>query len=301
MKELHKKNGGLFGAGDSTGSIGVVTVNLPRIAHLTKDKDKFYDMLFRYMSLAKESLEIKRTFVQNEIYDRGLIPAFKEYVGTLKNHFNTIGYIGLNEAIINLTGKNILEEKELAVEILQKMLSKVQEFQIETKHLYNLESSPAESTAFRLAKRDVEEFGYRHIAVQGPATAPYYTNSCHIPVKEIKNIKQLLDHQNDLQPIHTGGTVVHIYTNGPISGDQAKELIHNVCTKYNIPYVSHSPLNTVCPNHGLLNPSADICPDCQSVTTKYQRITGYIRNIDHFNPGKLSEFNDRQQLSDVEV
>jgi ribonucleoside-triphosphate reductase len=296
MKELQKKNGGLFGSGDSTGSIGVCTINLPRIAHLTKDKDKFFEMLYKYMATAKDSLEIKRTFLQKEVLDGGMIPAFKEYVGTLKNHFCTIGYVGLNEAIENLTGKDIVEDKGLALEILNKMRDKIQEFQIETGHLYNLESSPAESTAFRLAKKDVDEFGYREIAVQGSATAPYYTNSCHIPVKKVKNVKQLLDHQNDLQVLHTGGTVVHIFTDGPISGQQAKSLIRNVCEKYHIPYVSHSPLNTICPTHGLLNPSSETCPECGAVTKKYQRITGYIRNVDHFNPGKLSEFKDRNQL-----
>jgi ribonucleoside-triphosphate reductase (formate) len=301
MKELHKKNGGLFGSGDSTGSIGVCTINLPRIAYLTKDLSKFYDMLYQYMSIAKDSLEIKLTFVEKEIFDKGLIPAFKEYVGSIRNHFCTIGYIGLNEAIVNLTGKNILESKELAVEILQKMRDKIQEFQIETKHLYNLESTPAESTTFSLAKKDVEEFGFKQISVQGTATAPYYTNSCHIPVKEVTSIKQLLDHQNDLQPIHTGGTVVHVYTNGPISGEQAKNLIKTICTNYRVPYVSHSPLNTVCPTHGLLGKSADICPDCGLQTKKYQRITGYIRDVDMFNPGKLSEFNDRNQLCNIEV
>lgn len=299
IKELQKKNGGLFGSGDSTGSIGVCTINLPRIAHLTRNKDKFFEMLYKYMTIAKDSLEIKRKFLQTEVLERGMIPAFQEYVGTLKNHFCTIGYVGLNECVENLTGKDILEEKGLAIEILNKMRDKIQEFQLETKHLYNLESSPAESTAFRLAKKDVDEFGYREIAVQGHATAPYYTNSCHIPVKKVQNIKQLLDHQNDLQVLHTGGTVVHIFTNGPISGAQAKNLIRNVCTKYQIPYVSHSPLNTICPKHGLLNPSSDKCPECGAETKKYQRITGYIRNVEHFNPGKKAEFADRNQLCDT--
>lgn len=296
LKELQRKNGGLFGSGDSTGSIGVVTLNLPRIAHLTKDKKAFFAMLKHYMEIASESLEMKRKFVENEVYEQGMIPAFREYVGTLKNHFCTIGYLGLNEALVNLTGGDIIAEKELGLEILAFMKEQIRTFQLETKHLYNLEATPAESTAFRLAKKDVEEFGFKNLAVQGKATAPYYTNSCHLPVKRVESVKQLLDHQNELQAIHTGGTVVHVFTDGPISGPQAKNLIRTICENYKIPYVSHSPLNTVCPQHGLTIPSSDTCPECGAVTSKFQRITGYIRNVEHFNPGKISEFHDRQQL-----
>jgi ribonucleoside-triphosphate reductase (formate) len=296
LSEIRRRGGGLFGSGDSTGSLGVVTINLPRIAHLTKNKTDFYKMLECYMEIAKESLEIKRSFLQKDVLERGLIPAFKEYVGTLDNHFNTIGYVGLNEAVVNITGKNIIEEKNTALEILNFMSDIIHRYQVNTKHLFNLEATPAESTTFRLAQKDVNEFGFRNIAVQGTAVAPYYTNSCHIPVKLVSNIRNLFDHQNELQSIHTGGTVVHVYTDGPMSGRQAKSLIKFVCKNYKIPYISHSPLNTICPEHGLLMKSADVCPICGKITRKYQRITGYIRNVDNFNPGKLSEFKDRNQI-----
>lgn len=301
LKELRHKNGGLFGSGDSTGSIGVCTLNLPRLAHVSnKDIPTFYNILDKYLNIAKDSLEIRRGFLQ-KLFELGTMPAFKEYVGTLNNYFNTIGYVGLNECLVNLTGKNILENKQLGLEILGYIRKKIIEFQQETGHLYNLEATPAESTAFSFAKKDVEEFGYKNICVQGPATAPYYTNSCHIPVKLVNNIKELLDNQNELQAAHTGGTVVHIYTNGPISGQQAKNLIQYICKNYKIPYVSHSPLNTICPEHGLLIPSKNICDICGQKTQKYQRITGYIRNVEHFNPGKTSEFNDRNQICDIKV
>lgn len=304
MRELSKRYGGLFGSGDSTGSIGVVTINLPRLAYLAKTLtsyvdpvSQFYLMLTNYMDLAKESLVIKREYLEKEILGKHLLPAFEEYVGTLNNHFNTIGLVGMNEMCLNLLGKDIRdpEAHKFALDVLDFMRDKLSDYQEETHQLFNLEATPAESTCYRLARLDVKEFGDK-IITQGPIDAPYYTNSCHMAVKDVTSIKELFDHQNDLQTKFTGGTVIHCYLEGPITGKQAKQIIKTVMNDYSAPYVSLSPLNAICPDHGLLMRSYDTCPICGKETELYQRITGYIRNVRNFNPGKKSEFLDRQQI-----
>lgn len=312
LRELRRRGGGLFGSGDSTGSIGVVTINLPRLAYIASQKSKdieerkkiFYQLLDKYMDLAKESLIVKREYIQREIYEGNMLPAFKEYVGTLDNHFNTIGLVGMNEMCVNLLTNpeynmtiDILtvDGKNFSLEVLDYMREKIADYQEETGQLWNLEATPAESTCYRLAKIDTEEFGDA-CCFQGPKEAPYYTNSCHIPVKDLTDIKTLFDHQDELQTKFTGGTVVHIYCDGPISGRQAKSIVKSVCTNYKVPYISISPLNTICPKHGLLNSTEDICPICGEETDKYQRITGYVRNVKYWNAGKLSEFADRHQI-----
>lgn len=304
MRELSKRYGGLFGSGDSTGSIGVVTINLPRLAYLAKNNDlqidpisQFYLLLDKYMDLAKESLLIKRDYLEKEILGRHLLPAFEEYVGTLNNHFNTIGLVGMNEMCLNLLGKDIRdpEAHKFALEVLDYMRDKLSDYQEETHQLFNLEATPAESTCYRLANIDVKEFGDK-IIHQGPEDAPYYTNSCHMAVKDVNSIKELFDHQNDLQTKFTGGTVIHCYLEGPITGKQAKQIIKTVMNEYSAPYVSLSPLNAICPEHGLLMRSYETCPICGKETDLYQRITGYIRNVRNFNPGKKSEFLDRKQI-----
>lgn len=311
MRELSKRYGGLFGSGDSTGSIGVVTINLPRLAYIANHtdtdyahsaKDIFYQLLSKYMDLAKDSLLIKREFLQKNILDTHMIPAFEEYVGTLNNHFNTIGLVGMNEMCLNLLGKDIrdTEAHKFALEVLDFMRGKLSDYQEETKQLFNLEATPAESTSYRLARIDKRE--YPDIVTQGPDGAPYYTNSCHMAVKDVTTIQALFDHQNDLQSKFTGGTVVHIYLEGPITGKQAKQIIHTVMNNYATPYVSLSPLNTICPEHGLLMRSSEVCPTCGRHTDMMQRITGYVRVIKssdgtiRWNPGKYSEFRDRHQI-----
>lgn len=304
MRELSKRYGGLFGSGDSTGSIGVVTINLPRLAYLAKNLtsyvdpvSQFYLMLTNYMDLAKESLVIKREYLEKEILGKHLLPAFEEYVGTLNNHFNTIGLVGMNEMCLNLLGKDIRdpEAHQFALDVLDFMRDKLSDYQEETHQLFNLEATPAESTCYRLARLDVKEFGDK-IITQGPIDAPYYTNSCHMAVKDVNSIKELFDHQNDLQTKFTGGTVIHCYLEGPITGKQAKQIIKTVMNDYSAPYVSLSPLNAICPDHGLLMRSYAICPICGKETELYQRITGYIRNVRNYNPGKKSEFLDRKQI-----
>ena len=306
LRELRKRNGGLFGSGDSTGSIGVVTMNLPKLGYIAslkassesreKKKEMFYKLLDHYMELAKQSLLIKREYLEENILAAGVIPAFQEYVGTFDNHFNTIGLIGMNEMCVNLLGCDILSEegKAFSLEVLDYMREKLSDYQEETGQLFNLEATPAESTAYRLAKIDRSQ--NKNIFTQGTEEAPYYTNSCHIPVKDLTTINNILSHQDDLQCKFTGGTVVHLYIDGPITGKQAKSIVKTSFEKYKLPYMSLSPVNTICPEHGLLMRSYDECPICGKKTDKYQRITGYIRPIKNFNKGKAQEFLDRNQI-----
>jgi len=299
LKALAHRNGGLFGAGDSTGSIGVVTINLPRIAYLnSENKKRFYKDLGKTLDLAKDSLEIKRKWLQENIISKNMIPAFCTYVGTLKNHFSTIGVLGMNEMCENFFGEGIdiltPQGKEFAIEVGNFIRNKLIQYQEETGNLYNFEATPAESTCYRLAKKDKEEFD--DIITRGTKDAPYYTNSCHIPVNKVESIHQVFEHQNDLQILFTGGTVIHIFMNGAINWQQAKSIIKTVCEKYKVPYVSISPLNRYCPDHNYIEEKVDYCPKCGKLVEMYQRITGYLRKVEYFNDGKKSEFNDRVQL-----
>lgn len=299
LTQLQKRNGGLFGSGDSTGSIGVVTINLPRIAYNNKNnKEGFYNELDRILNIAKESLEIKREWLQANVIETNIIPAFSTYVGTMRNHFSTIGIVGMNEMCENFFGEgiDILTDvgKEFALDVGSHIREKLLEFQEETGNLYNFEATPAESTCYRLAKKDKECLP--DIITRGTNKAPYYTNSCHIPVGKISSIKETFDHQEDLQIMFTGGTVIHIFCNGAISGETAKEIIRTVCTEYKVPYVSISPLNRYCPEHGYIADKVDVCPICKAKLKMYQRITGYLRCIDNYNDGKTAEFYERKQL-----
>lgn len=247
LRELRKRNGGLFGSGDSTGSIGVVTINLPRLAYKHKNNEKeFFNALKEILIIAKDSLEKKRKWLNDNIINKDMLPAFSTYVGTLKNHFSTIGIVGLNEMCENFNGNNILTEEgmEFSIKVCNFIREELINFQEETGNLYNFEATPAESTCYRLAKKDVEDF--EDIIVRGGREYPYYTNSCHMPPNEVKNLKQLFDHQDKLQVLFTGGTVVHIYCDGAISGEKAKHIVKTVCKKYRTPYVSISPLNRYC-------------------------------------------------------
>jgi ribonucleoside-triphosphate reductase len=296
LRELERKNGGLFGAGESTGSIGVVTLNMPRYGYQATNEEELFALIDKNMVLAKDSLELKREFLQENVIDRNLIPAFNTYVGTMGNHFSTIGLVGLNEMCENFLGEDIISEKgkDLSIRVLNYMRERLSDFQEETENLYNLEATPAESTAYRLAKKDKDQ--YPDIITQGSIDSPYYTNSCHIPVSKVESIQQVFDHQNDIQVLFTGGTVIHVFLGSPISGKKAKELVRAVCTKYQVPYVSLSPVNHYCPNHGYLDHAEDVCPKCGTEIEKYQRITGYLRNVKYFNDGKAEEFKDRQQI-----
>lgn len=297
LKELRRRNGGLFGSGDSTGSVGVVTINLPRLGYECKgDREKFFSELEKYCDLAKESLEIKRAWLQENVIDTNLLPAFMEYVGTLDNHFSTIGVIGMNEMCENFMSKDILDPdaKAFCVEVSNFIREKLMSYQEETGHLYNYEATPAESTAYRFALKDKEL--YPDIITQGSGKNVYYTNSCHIPVNKVKSISETFAHQEELQKLFTGGTVIHCWLDGAITGDQAKQIVRETITNFGVPYMSLSPISRYCPDHGYVKERVDKCPICKQRLQKYQRITGYLRAVDNFNPGKAAEFADRNQL-----
>lgn len=300
LRELRKRNGGLFGSGDSTGSIGVVTINLPRIAYENKmDKPKFFETLNKYLNIAKESLIIKREWLQKNIIETNAIPAYMEYVGTLDNHFSTIGIVGMNEMCENFfsDNANILTEKgkAFAEEVGEYIRNTLVTFQEETGNLFNYEATPAESTSYRLALNDLKT--YSDIRTQGSGKDCYYTNSCHIPVKLIEGIDETFKHQETLQSQFTGGTVIHLMMDGAITGEQAKEIIKTMLTTYTIPYMSISPISRFCDEHGYIENRVDKCPICKNKLKKYQRITGYLRCEEGYNRGKHAEFKDRKQLS----
>lgn len=300
LTELRKKNGGLFGAGDSTGSIGVVTINLPRIAYETKgDKEKFFSELTKYLDIAKDSLVIKREWLQKNIIDTHAVPAFIEYVGTLDNHFSTIGIISMNEMCLNFMGKDIVsdEGKSFALEVGEFIKNKLIEYQKECGCLFNYEATPAESTCYRLALADKKI--YPDIITQGEGKDVYYTNSCHIPVKDIVSINETFKHQEALQAQFSGGTVIHCYLEGGISGEQAKTIVKEMFSNYTVPYMSLSPVSRYCDNHGYIKEIVGKCPICKKKLKAYQRITGYLRCVDNFNRGKKAEFKDRKQLSTI--
>jgi len=296
LTEIRKRNGGLFGAGDATGSIGVVTINLPRIGYLSKTKHEFFERLNKMCNLAKESLEIKRQHLNENIIGKGFLPAFDHYVGTVDNHFSTIGIVGMNEMCLNFLNKDILsdEGKQFSIAVGDFINEKLLDFQNETGYLYNYEATPAESTCHRLALLDKKAFP--DIITQGTGKNVFYTNSCHIPVDLISSIKETFDHQEELQTQFSGGTVIHIYLNNAISGDQAKHIIRSVCENYKQPYISLSPISRYCAEHGYINEPVDKCPICKQKVDKWQRVTGYLRNVKNFNNGKFAEFNQRIQL-----
>lgn len=297
LSELRHRNGGLFGAGDSTGSIGVVTINLPRIGYETKgSKEEFFKMLDEYLDIAKESLEAKRAWLQENVIDTKLIPAYMEYVGTINNHFSTIGVLGMNEMCENFMGENILNEDahKFCVEVGEHIRAKLLEFQNETGHLYNYEATPAESTCYRLAL--IDKRIHPDIITQGTNKDVYYTNSCHIPVNLIEDINSTFKHQEDLQSQFTGGTVIHCYLKGAIPGEHAKEIVRSMFENYRVPYMSLSPISRYCSEHGYIPDIVDKCPICKKKLKLFQRITGYLRCVDNFNKGKYAEFEDRKQL-----
>ena len=297
LRELRKRGGGLFGSGENTGSIGVVTLDLPRFGYQAETKEELLSIIEEYMELAKDSLERKRDYLNKYVLGTGLIPAYDEYVGPLRNHFSTIGLVGMNEMCQNFLEEGIASQEghQLSLDILDFMREKCKDFQEETENFYNLEATPAESTAYKLAKRDKEK--YQDIYTkQGDNEEVYYTNSCHMPVDKVQNLKHLFEHQNELQPKFTGGTVIHSYLDGGISGEQAKHIIKTACENYKAPYISLTPVHSICEEHGYISGFVETCPICGKEVASYQRITGYIRQIDNFNPGKQAEFYDRNQL-----
>jgi len=303
-RELYKRGGGLFGASPSTGSIGVVTINMPRIGYLSKTKKEFFDRLSRLMDLAKESLEIKRKTI--EVFtDKGLYPYSKYYLTNVKkmrdsywgNHFSTIGLIGMNEALLNFMKKDITtrEGNKFTQEVLDFMRDRMIKYQKETGSLYNLEATPGEGTTYRLARMDKQE--YPDIITAGDIE-PYYTNSVHIPVNYTDDVFQVLKLQDNLQKKFTGGTVIHGFIGEKISDPEtAKNLIKKVFTKFHLPYFSITPTFSICPAHGYIVGEHFTCPKCtiEQPCEVYSRVVGYLRPVQQWNKGKQEEYKQRKE------
>ncbi len=309
-RELEYRGGGLFGSNPLTGSIGVVTVNLPKIGYLAHNKEEYFKMLGERMDLAKESLEIKRKLLE-KLTDANLYPYTKFYLRNIKqrfgvywkNHFSTIGLIGMNEACKNLLGEGIGSEagKALAIETMDFMRERIRGYQQETGNNYNLEATPAEGTTYRLAKMDKENHPGIICAneeMYNQGAEPYYTNSTQLPVNYTDDIFEALDHQDDLQTKYTGGTVVHIFGGERISDTETmKNLVRKICENYRLPYFTFSPTFSVCPNHGYLKGEHETCPDCHDECEIYSRVVGFYRPVSQWNKGKKSEFGDRKTFS----
>lgn len=297
LRELRKKTGGFFGSGESTGSVGVVTINLPRIAYLASNERDFFKRLDRMMDIAARSLKIKREII-TKLLNEGLYPYTKRYLGTFENHFSTIGLIGMNEVGLNanwleadLTHK---ETQEFAKKVLNHMRDRLSDYQEMYGDLYNLEATPAESTTYRLAKHDVEKYP-DIITAAKPGETPYYTNSSHLPVGYTSDIFDALDVQDELQTLYTSGTVFHAFVGEKLpTWQSAAELVKKIAQNYKLPYYTISPTYSVCTNHGYISGEVYECPKCGRKTEVYSRITGYYRPVQNWNDGKTQEFKDRK-------
>ena len=299
LRELRKKSGGFFGSGESTGSVGVVTINLPRIAYLAKDEADFFARLDRLMDLSARSLKTKRTVI-TKLLDSGLYPYTKRYLGTFDNHFSTIGLIGMNEVGLNAKwlGKDLTsdETQQFAVEVLNHMRERLSDYQEQYGDLYNLEATPAESTTYRFAKHDKEQ--YPDIITANENGTPYYTNSSHLPVGYTDDIFSALDVQDNLQTLYTSGTVFHAFLGEKLpEWKAAATLVRKVAENYKLPYYTMSPTYSVCKNHGYITGEVFTCPECGEKTEVYSRITGYYRPIQNWNDGKAQEYNDRKEYN----
>jgi len=307
LKELSNRGGGgLFGSGALTGSIGVVTVNMPRIGYLSKTKKEFFERLGKMMDLAKESLEIKRKTVENFI-ENGLYPYSKFYLQGIKksrgayydNHFSTIGLIGMNEALLNFIGEDIASKRgeKFTLEVMDFMREKLLRYQKETNHIYNLEATPAESTAYRLAQEDRKR--YPEIICAGTKEKPYYTNSTQLPVNYTDDAFEALKLQDNCQCRYTGGTVLHLFLGeSPSDTQTVKNLVKRVFEKFHLPYITITPTFSICPIHGYLAGEHFYCPKCtiKQPCEVYSRIVGYLRPISQWNTGKQQEFKERKEF-----
>ena len=295
LRELRKKSGGFFGSGESTGSIGVVTINMPKIAYLSKDEKEFYERLDKLMDLSARSLKVKRTVI-TKLLDAGLYPYTKRYLGTLDNHFSTIGLVGMNEACLNANWLrcDLTDERaqKFTKNVLNHMRERLSDYQELYGDLYNLEATPAESTSYRLAKHDKEK--YPDIITASDGT-PYYTNSSHLPVGYTDDIFSALDIQDELQTLYTSGTVFHTFLGEKLPDwKSAANLVRKIAENYRLPYYTMSPTYSVCRNHGYLTGEQKICPHCGEATETYSRITGYYRPVQNWNDGKVQEYKERK-------
>ena len=309
-RELQYRGGGLFGSNPLTGSVGVVTINLPRIGYLAKSEAEFFQILCRNMELARESLEIKRKVIE-DYTDKNLYPYTKFYLRDIKarfgeywkNHFSTIGLVGMNEACENFLNKSIGDEegKEFALKVMSYMRNVISNFQKETGNNYNLEATPAEGTTYRLAKLDKQKFENITCANQKEyetGAKPFYTNSSQLPVNYTDDIFELLDNQDDLQTKYTGGTVVHIFAGERVYDTKViKNLVKKICTNYKLPYFTFSPTFSVCPTHGYVAGEHFSCPECGENCDVFSRVVGYISPVNQWNEGKTEEFKTRKTFN----
>ncbi len=296
LRELRKKTGGFFGSGESTGSVGVVTINMPRIAYLSENEQEFFKKLDRMMDISARSLKVKRTII-SKLLEEGLYPYTKRYLGNFDNHFSTIGLVGMNEVGLNakwirkdMTHK---ETQEFSKKVLNHMRERLKDYQEKYGDLYNLEATPAESTSYRLAKHDKKK--YPDIITAGSADdTPYYTNSSHLPVDYTEDIFAALDIQDELQTLYTSGTVFHAFLGEKLPDWQAAaKLVRTIAENYKLPYYSISPTYSVCKTHGYISGEAFVCPHCGERAEVYSRITGYYRPVQNWNAGKSQEYKNR--------
>ena len=298
LRELRKKTGGFFGSGESTGSVGVVTINMPRIAYLSANKDEFYARLNHMMDIAARSLKIKRGVI-TKLLNEGLYPYTKRYLGTFENHFSTIGLIGMNEVGLNANwlraDMSDPRTQEFTKEVLNHMRERLSDYQEQYGDLYNLEATPAESTTYRLAKHDRKRWPGIKTAGK-PGDTPYYTNSSHLPVNYTVDIFDALDIQDELQTLYTSGTVFHAFLGEKLPDwKAAASLVRTIASNYKLPYYTLSPTYSICKEHGYLAGEVKTCPHCGAKTEVYSRITGYYRPVQNWNDGKLQEYANRTE------
>ncbi|MFP4072212.1 MAG: anaerobic ribonucleoside-triphosphate reductase, partial [Desulfovibrionales bacterium] len=293
LRELRRRTGGLFGAGDLTGSIGVVTLNLPKLAYLAQGEEDFLDLVTEYAELARNSLEFKRKWIADNL-ERGMFPFSKRYLKNgLNGHFSTIGLLGGHEACMNLLGKGI--DSDAGVRLMQRTLDHLRDltarFQEETGNLFNLEATPAEGTSYRLAK--IDKSLYAEIKASGNGV-PYYTNSTNLPVNATRDAFHALEHQDKLQPMYTGGTVFHTFLGESLPDtDALKNFIVKALSMTKIPYLSITPTFSICKEHGYIHGEHHTCPSCNEPAEVYTRVVGYYRPVGLWNKGKQSEYKDR--------
>lgn len=297
LRELRKKSGGFFGSGESTGSVGVVTINMPRIAYLSENEEEFYTRLDRLMDISARSLHIKREVI-SKLLDEGLYPYTKRYLGSFDNHFSTIGLVGMNEAGLNAKWlkKDLTDPatQQFTKDVLNHMRERLSDYQEMYGDLYNLEATPAESTTYRLAKHDVEQFPDIITAAEECGT-PYYTNSSHLPVSYTEDVFEALDIQDELQTLYTSGTVFHTFLGEKLPNwKAAAALVRKIAENYKLPYYTMSPTYSICKNHGYISGEQYTCPCCGEETEVYSRITGYYRPVKNWNDGKAQEFRERK-------
>ncbi|MGM9666760.1 MAG: ribonucleoside triphosphate reductase [Eubacteriales bacterium] len=299
LRELRKKSGGFFGSGESTGSVGVVTINMPRIAYLSKTPEEFYKRLDKMMDIAARSLKTKRTVI-TKLLNEGLYPYTKHYLGSFDNHFSTIGLVGMNEACLNAPWlrKDLTdaESQQFTKDVLNHMRERLSDYQEQYGDLYNLEATPAESTSYRFAKHDVKRYPDIITASNSMEDTPYYTNSSHLPVSYTSDIFDALDVQDELQTLYTSGTVFHAFLGEKLADWKVTaNLVRKIAENYRLPYYTISPTYSICKEHGYLSGEQDVCPKCGRKTEVYSRITGYYRPVQNWNAGKTQEFKDRRE------